>query len=95
VIDLNSVRHPADQRPLGWCRGLLADRVGAWVGFSRIRYTALRQNIDWVRRGFRESDRLPPRPTRIARYDLDTTTFVSEIDLEPVGLNAVFSIHRA
>ena len=95
VIDLNSIRHPDDQRPLGWCRGLLVDRGGAWVGFSRIRYTALRQNIDWVRRGFRESDRLPPRPTRIARYDLDTRTLVSEIDLEPAGLNAVFSIHRA
>jgi hypothetical protein len=95
VIDLNSVRHPDDQRPLGWCRGLLLDSGGAWVGFSRIRYTALRQNIDWVRRGFRESDRLPPRPTRIARYDLDTKSLINEIDLEPAGLNAVFSLHRA
>ena len=66
-----------------------------WVGFSRIRYTQLRQNIDWVRHGFRNADRLPPAPTRIARYDLANNECLEEIDLEPAGLNTVFSIHAA
>lgn len=95
LIDLNTIRHPQEAGPLGWCRGLLTEGDQAWIGFSRIRYTELRQNIDWARRGFKKADRLPPRPTRIARYDLARKSLMEEIDLEPAGLNAVFSIHHA
>jgi hypothetical protein len=95
-VDLNQAQGPYQDRPLGWCRGILP--LGgneAWLGFSRIRYTALRQNIDWIRRGFRNIDRLPPAPTRIARYDLAKNALVDEIDLELAGMNTVFSIHTA
>ena len=34
-------------------------------------------------------------PTRIARYDLANNECLEEIDLEPAGLNTVFSIHAA
>jgi hypothetical protein len=81
--------------PLGWCRGVLPAGPSAWVGFSRIRYTSLRQNLDWVRRGFRDVDRLPAAPTRIARYDLERGVLIDEVDLETAGMNTVFSIHRA
>lgn len=94
-FDLNLAEGPYKDRPLGWCRGVLPRGDGIWVGFSRIRYTALRQNIDWVRRGFRNVDRLPPAPTRIARYDSGKNEFVDEFDLEPAGMNTVFSIHSA
>jgi hypothetical protein len=94
-VDLNRARSPYKDRPLGWCRGILPRGSEAWVGFSRIRYTQLRQNIDWIRRGFRDVDRLPPAPTRIARYDLGRNELLEEIDLEPVGMNTVFSIHAA
>jgi hypothetical protein len=94
-VDLNQANGPYKDRPLGWCRGLLPHGKDVWVGFSRIRYTQLRQNIDWVRRGFRNADRLPPAPTRIARYDLVNNECLEEIDLEPAGLNTVFSIHAA
>jgi hypothetical protein len=82
-------------RPLGWCRGILPldDRV--WVGLSRVRFTALRHNLDWVRRGFREIDRLPPAPTRIACYDLARNTLLEEIVLEQQAMNTIFSIHVA
>jgi hypothetical protein len=94
-FDLNQAQGPYEDRPLGWCRGILPLGEEVWVGFSRIRYTALRQNIDWVRRGFRNIDRLPPAPTRIARYDLGNNALVDEVDLEPAGMNTVFSIHKA
>ena len=94
-VDLNRARGPYKDRPLGWCRGILPRGNEAWIGFSRIRYTQLRQNIDWIRRGFRDADRLPPAPTRIARYDLGRNELLEEIDLEPVGMNTVFSIHTA
>ena len=82
------------EQPLGWCRGLLTDSEArqAWVGFSRLRRTRLRQNLSWVRHGFREKPRLP---TRISLYDLEKPTLLRQIDLEPAGLNAVFSIHEA
>jgi hypothetical protein len=94
-IDLNLANGPYKDRPLGWCRGILLRGKDAWVGFSRIRYTQLRQNVDWVRHGFRYADRLPPAPTRVARYDLAKNECLEEIDLEPAGLNTVFSIHAA
>ena len=93
TFDLNRAESSYKDRPLGWCRGILPREGDIWVGFSRIRYTQLRQNIDWVRRGFRDADRLPPAPTRIARYDLGRNAFIEEIDLEPAGMNTVFSIH--
>jgi hypothetical protein len=94
VLDLNGLRGPDDGRPLGWCRGLLARNRQAWVGFSRIRYTRLRQNLSWLFHGFRETEHHQQRPTRIALYDLENTALLEEIDLEPVGLGAVFSIHQ-
>jgi hypothetical protein len=80
-------------RPLGWCRGILPLGESVWVGFSRVRFTALRHNLDWVRRGFRQIERLPPAPTRIACYDLANNTLLEEIDVEHQGLNTIFSIH--
>jgi len=94
-FDLNLAQGSYANRPLGWCRGILPCGDEMWIGFSRIRYTTLRQNIDWVRRGFRNVDRLPEAPTRIARYDFGKNEFIDELDLEPVGMNTVFSIHTA
>ncbi|HWM93180.1 MAG TPA: hypothetical protein VN493_20620 [Thermoanaerobaculia bacterium] len=92
-LDLNGLGRDGDWT-LGWCRGVLTDGEArlAWVGFSRLRRTKLRQNLSWVRHGFREMPRLP---TRITLYDLEHPARLKEIDLEPAGLNAVFSIHGA
>jgi hypothetical protein len=95
VFDLNTVPGRDTERPLGWCRGILPMGDQAWVGFTRLRYTTLRHNLDWVRHGFRQAERYPPSPTRIAHYDLETLTLIEEIDLEGVGLNAIFSVHHA
>jgi hypothetical protein len=92
IFDLNCMRGSDGDRPLGWCRGILPLGNDAWVGFSRIRYTALRQNLDWIRRGFRDADRRPPAPTRIARFDLAEGELIEEIDLEEAGMNTIFSV---
>ncbi|HEV7518099.1 MAG TPA: hypothetical protein VGR07_17505 [Thermoanaerobaculia bacterium] len=84
-----------DGGPIGWCRGLLPLGPSAWVGFSRIRYTTLRQNLSWLRHGFRSGAYHAQRPTRIALYDLDRPRLREEIDLEAAGMGAVFSIHGA
>ncbi|HSK75192.1 MAG TPA: hypothetical protein VLQ45_01940 [Thermoanaerobaculia bacterium] len=97
LLDLNDLKDPEDaDRPLGWCRGMLPlnDRQ-AWVGFSRLRYTRLRKNLSWLRHGFRETEYHRLHPTRIALYDMEQPALLQEIDLEPAGLGAVFSIHRA
>lgn len=88
VIDLNEM-HPAGTL-LGWCRSLLPDGDRIWVGFSRIRPTRLRENVAWVARGFKSV-----KPTHIAYYDLARRECLLEIDLEPAGLNAVYSIFPA
>ena len=94
-VDLNTLRAPDDDRPLGWCRGFLPQGDRAWVGFSRIRYTTLRKNLSWLRHGFRETEHHQMQPTRIALYDLEQPALLDQIDLEPAGLGAVFSIHPA
>ena len=96
AFDLNQVREPDDDRPLGWCRGLLpAGEDKVWVGFTRLRYTALRRNLSWIRHGFRETEHHRLHPTRIALYDLQKLALLEQIDLEPASLGAVFSIHQA
>jgi hypothetical protein len=92
-LDLNPLAAEPG-RPLGWCRGLLVDGDRAWVGFTRLRFTALRQNLSWVRHGFRES---PHRaaPARVALYDLRRPALLREVPLEEAGIDAVFSVHAA
>lgn len=76
-----------DDSLLGWCRGLRFQDDAMWVGFSRIRATQFRQTLSWIRnRG------VPQSPTRVARYERGTGRCTAEIDLEPHGLNAVFSV---
>lgn len=85
TIDLNAMS--AQDTVLGWCRGILLDGGRAWIGFSRIRPTKFREAVSWVRQGFQQS-----LPTRIDYFDLENKRKLAEIDLEPYGLNAVFSI---
>ena len=85
VLDLNSL-HP-DKTLLGWCRGLFMEDGRAWIGFSRIRPTAFREAVSWVRRGFSRA-----LPTHIACYDLAAGACVADISLEEYEMNAVFSI---
>ena len=96
VLDLKQIRKPDDDRPLGWCRGILPtgdDKV--WVGFTRLRYTTLRRNLSWIRHGFRETEHHRAHPTRIALYDFRESALLRQIDLETAGMCAVFSIHQA
>jgi hypothetical protein len=85
VIDLNQFH--TERVMLGWCRALLFDGDQVWVGFSRIRPTRFRENVGWVARGLRRG-----MPTRIACYDLRLGEHIVDIDLEPAGLSAVYSI---
>jgi hypothetical protein len=75
---------------LGWCRALHIDGEHCWVGYSRIRPTRLRQTVSWVRTGG-----LHQAPTRISRYRISDWECDAEIDLEPFGLNAVFTVAPA
>lgn len=87
VVDLNA---QDGQGPLlGWCRGLqVADATKVWVGFSRVRPTKLKENVSWIKNGFRRRR----MPTHIALYDLVKKERLREIDLEPLGLHTVFSV---
>jgi hypothetical protein len=73
---------------LGWTRGIYhvtSDLV--WVGFTRLRPTRFRSNVQFLANGF-----VHPKPTRIALYDLSAGRLLKEINLEEAGLDAVFSI---
>lgn len=79
-----------DQGLLGWCRSVHIDGEYCWIGFSRIRPTKLRQTVSWVRTGGARQ-----APTRISRYRRSDWKCDAEINLEPFGLNAVFTVASA
>jgi hypothetical protein len=86
VIDLNTI--DAEDVVLGWCRGIAIDGDTVWVGFSRLRPTAIRENVAWVKEGFKRAV-----GTHIAQYDLTRRKLVRRVPLEDgTPLNAVFSI---
>jgi hypothetical protein len=87
LVDLNEIG--GDRSQLGWCRGIHVDEDGAWVGFSRLRPTAIRENVAWVTGGFKRS-----LGTHVARYDLGSRTLLQRISVEEHDLNAVFSIFK-
>jgi hypothetical protein len=72
---------------LGWCRGLLLFDDEAWVGFSRIRNTRFRDAVSWVRSGMTNRP-----PTRVARYSRPGWQPLGSINVEPFGIDAMFSI---
>ena len=84
--------------PLGWCRGLkVLDDDRVIVGFSRLRLTRWQSNVHWVARKLKSAGGTDPRdwdafPTRISCLDLARRKILWETDLEPYGMNAVFSI---
>ena len=92
VIDLKEID---DQKSLlGWCRGLLpVDERRVWVGFSRVRKTAFTENVLWVKNVIREG--MGEKPTHIALYDIVDKRCLAEFDVEPYGLNVVFSVFPA
>jgi len=91
VHDLSAMS--ASDRTLGWCRGLhLLGEDRVLVGFSRLRPSKFKENVNWVKHRMGLQDTAGRMPTRIACYDLAAGSLLWEVDLEPHGLNAVFSI---
>lgn len=87
-IDLTAL--DGREEHLGWLRGLATEGQDAsriWVGFSRIRPSKWRANLQFIKNGFAGS-----LPTRIALYDLKAGRLDRELDLETFGLDAVFSL---
>jgi len=87
VIDLNQMSGRTGQ-VMGWCRGVLPlDQRRLWVGFTRVRPTKFVENVAWVR-GYADRH----QPSHVALYDLESKTCEQEIELEPHGIDVVFSL---
>jgi hypothetical protein len=94
LVDLNRIAGAG--RALGWCRGLWplsADEVV--VGFSRLRPTRFRENVRWAKHRLGLRPTPGNLPTRIAAFDLAGERLLWELNLEELGLNAIFSLHPA
>ncbi len=92
--DLNTMT--SSDRLLGWCRGIavLGD-ADVIVGFSRLRHTKLRENLKWLGNKLLNQEFALHEPTRIARYDLADRRETWRLDVEPFGMNAIYSVHLA
>jgi hypothetical protein len=86
IHDLNKMSNPSGET-LGFCRGLqLLDERFAWVGFTRVRPTKFRENLNWVRQ------KPVHRPSHVALYDLESGTCLDEIETEPHGIGVVSNL---
>ena len=77
-------------RPLGWCRGIHIEADRTLLAFSRLRPTALKQNLAWLRPALCKQPE--PSPTRICAYDLPGGRKLQSWSLEDKGISSIFSI---
>jgi hypothetical protein len=92
VFDCKAVDDP--NALLGWCRGVLPlEDQKLWVGFTRVRMTRFQENVQWVKRVFKEG--MIHKPSHISLYDTGRNRCLQEFDLEAYGMNIVFSIFPA
>jgi hypothetical protein len=88
AIDLNQMSDQSGQ-VLGWCRGLLPlDERWLWVGFTRVRPTKFVENVAWIKNAGNQRH----KPSHLALYDLVRRKCEQEIELEPHGIDVVFSV---
>ncbi len=89
IIDLNTFSGQGSET-LGWCRGLLPlDDRFLWVGFTRVRPTKFRENLNWIRQ-----QPTKHRPSHVALYDLQNESCLEEIETEPHGIGVVFTLFQ-
>ena len=87
TIDLSRIGE-AQTPNYSWCRGVLPlDERRVWVGFTRIRETRWKEKVKWIKHlalGF-------PRPTSLGLFDIVERRLLQEINLEPLGMHAIFA----
>lgn len=94
IIDLNTFDSQHKDLLLGWTRGIhIIDEDRIIVAFSRIRSTKFKSNIRWALNKLKNTEHLETLPTRIACFNLKDKNVMWEHDLEPYGMNAIFSLH--
>jgi hypothetical protein len=91
VYDLNDAY--VEDNPLGWCRSLYVNDDKFYIGFSSLRSTKVRENLAWIKRGFKASvSESRALPTRVVEYDFNNKRIIQEVELTDVGMSAIFSI---
>lgn len=91
VHDLNAMTET--NKTLGWCRGLhILDEDRILVGFSRLRQSKFRENVQWAKFQMGQRESAGKLPTRVALYDLTAKRLEWDINMEQHQCNAVFSI---
>nr|WP_086939946.1 PQQ-binding-like beta-propeller repeat protein [Thaumasiovibrio occultus] len=92
-IDLNQLIQ--ENRPLGWCRSVaVIDDERLAVGFSRLRPTKFKENIDWVTNRLGIDKGVIPKPSRLSIVNMRTLEVEKDICLESADMHAIFSVHR-
>jgi hypothetical protein len=89
-IDFNEYKKGI--RPLGWARGMCISNGKINIAFSRLRPTRYTDNLTWVKDIRRHLSLTASHPTRIRIHDLESAQLEREINLEPHGINLVFSV---
>jgi hypothetical protein len=87
IIDLNKIDNIS--APLGWCRGLAISNGIAYVGFSSLRRTAIKENVAWALDYVGAKSK---QSTRISAYNLAERKKMDEYILPKNSSNVIYSI---
>jgi len=88
AIHVAGALEPKDLRP-GWCRSVHVGPSAIAVGFSALRPSRLRRNLEWLATGGQYRDKAP---TQIAFFDRTDETYLGSIQTEAIEMQSVFSI---
>jgi hypothetical protein len=89
--DLN--RFATKNMALGWCRGIAVLDNWLAVGFSRLRPTKFRENVQWISNKLSLANTAGVMPTRVMLLSRTDESLRHEFNVESAGMNAIFSIH--
>ncbi len=80
-----------DNLPMGWCRGLCVDGDVAYVGYTTLRTTRWKENVEQFLNA-RTGEYIQVRPTRVCAYDLKRRCKIGEYVLPRSSLGAIFGL---
>ena len=77
--------------PMGWCRGLHVDGEVAYVGFTTLRTTKWKDNIEHFL-NTKTNEYIRVLPSRVAAYDLKSRVKLNEYIIPRDSIGAVFDV---
>ena len=90
--ELDVIEIADSDQAVGWMRGCSIVGSTAYIGFSTLRVTKIRENIRWVKKRFGQIDADSLVPTHVAAFDLEARQPLWRHNFSDPSLDVIFSV---